>query len=127
MCRPIRDGLLSPEDIASLKGFGDYLRGTFAQNLAASAKTDASTFAETISSSARRNLLDGTPDTYWATDDRVTSADVTFDLGRAAKFQVIRLKEAIQFGQRIDALRSIAGSPIRGCRSPSPPASGRGA
>jgi alpha-L-fucosidase len=49
------------------------------------------------------HLLDGRPDTYWATDDNVTSADVTFDLGRPAKFQVIRLKEAIRFGQRIDA------------------------
>ena len=32
---PNRDGLLSPEDVASLQGFGAYLRATFAQNLAA--------------------------------------------------------------------------------------------
>ena len=50
------------------------------------------------------NLLDGRADTYWATDDRVTSADVTIDLGRGAKFQIIRLREAIQLGQRIDAV-----------------------
>ncbi|MCU1238081.1 MAG: coagulation factor 5/8 type domain protein, partial [Candidatus Solibacter sp.] len=41
--------------------------------------------------------------TYWATDDGVTSADVTFDLGHAVKFQVIRLREEIRFGQRVDA------------------------
>ena len=100
---PNRDGLLSAEDVASLAGFGAYLRGTFAQNLAARAKADAShvrggndkQFGPAL-------LLDGRPDTYWATDDNVTSADVTFDLGRPAKIQVIRLKEAIRFGQRID-------------------------
>jgi alpha-L-fucosidase len=48
-------------------------------------------------------MLDGKPDTYWATDDGVTSADVTFDLGKPVKVQVIRLKEAIRFGQRVDA------------------------
>jgi alpha-L-fucosidase len=34
----------------------------------------------------------------------VTSADVTFNLARPTKFQVFRLKEAIRFGQRIDAV-----------------------
>ena len=48
------------------------------------------------------HLLDGRPDTFWATDDKVISADVTIDLGRPEKFQAIRLKEAIRFGQRID-------------------------
>jgi alpha-L-fucosidase len=48
-------------------------------------------------------MLDGKPDTYWATDDGVVNADATFDLGRPVKFQVIRLREAIRFGQRVDA------------------------
>jgi alpha-L-fucosidase len=51
-----------------------------------------------------QNLVDGRPDTYWATDDRVTAPDVTLDLGRPVKFQVIRLREAIALGQRIDAV-----------------------
>jgi alpha-L-fucosidase len=101
---PNRDGLFSAEDVASLKGFGAYLRGTFAQNLAARAKADASHVrGGNEKQFGPAYLLDGRPDTYWATDDSVTSADVTFDLGRPAKIQVIRLKEAIHFGQRIDA------------------------
>ncbi len=35
---PNRDGLLSAEDVASLKAFGDYRRATFGKNLAAGAK-----------------------------------------------------------------------------------------
>jgi alpha-L-fucosidase len=101
---PNRDGLISPEDIASLKGLGDYLRGTFAQSLLAKAKADATHLRGNDKQYGPANLIDGRGDTYWATDDRITSADVTFDLGRPAKIQVIRLREAIQFGQRIDAV-----------------------
>jgi alpha-L-fucosidase len=101
---PNRNGLLSAEDVASLKGLGDYLRGTFGQNLAAKAKVDASHLRGNDKQYGAANLVDGRADTYWATDDRTTGADVTFDLGRAAKIQVIRLREAIQFGQRIDAV-----------------------
>jgi alpha-L-fucosidase len=100
---PNRDGLLSAEDIASLRGFGEYLKGTFGQNLAARARADASHVRGNDKQFGPSHLLDGRPDTYWATDDKITSADVTIDLGRAAKIQVIRLKEAIRFGQRVDA------------------------
>jgi alpha-L-fucosidase len=101
---PNRDGVLSAEDIGSLKEFGDYLRGTFALNLASKAKADASHVRASDKQYGPSNLLDGRPDTFWATDDRITSADVTFDLGRPAKFQVIRIREAIRFGQRIEAV-----------------------
>jgi alpha-L-fucosidase len=100
---PNRDGLLSAEDLASLAGFGAYLRGTFTQNVAAHAKADASNVRGNDKQYGPAHLLDGRADTYWATDDHVTSADVTIDLGRPTKFQVIRLKEAIRFGQRIDS------------------------
>ena len=101
---PNRQGLISPQDTASLKSFGDYLRSTFAENLAAKARTDASHVRGNDKRYGPAALVDGRPDTWWATDDRITSADVTFDLGRAAKFQVIRLREAVQFGQRVDAV-----------------------
>jgi alpha-L-fucosidase len=100
---PNRDGLLSAEDIASLQGFGAYLKATFSQNLAARAKADATHVRGNDKQFGAAQMLDGKPDTYWATDDGVTSADVTFDLGKPVKFQVIRLKEAIRFGQRVDA------------------------
>ena len=100
---PNRDGLLSAEDIASLQGFGAYVKGTFATNLAARARTDATHVRGNDKQFGPAHLLDGRPDTFWATDDNVVSADVTFDLGRPVKFSVIRLKEAIRYGQRIDA------------------------
>jgi alpha-L-fucosidase len=99
---PNREGLLSPEDVASLKSLGAYLAGTFGQNLAAKAKTDATHVRGNDKQYGPANLVDGRADTYWATDDKVTAPDATIDLGRPQKIQVIRLREAIRFGQRID-------------------------
>jgi len=89
---PDRDGLLDAPDVASLKAFGEYRRGAFAKNLAAGAKASA----------GARALVDGRDETYWAAPS--TAAEVTFDLPRPAEFQVVRVKEAIQFGQRVGGM-----------------------
>ncbi len=98
---PDRRGLLHELDVKALAGFGDAVRATFAKNLAAKAKLKASNVR---SGSSAKNLLDGNRATYWSTDDAVKTAEVTIDLGHAATFNVIRIREAIQFGQRIDAV-----------------------
>jgi alpha-L-fucosidase len=100
---PNRDGLLQAEDIASLQGFGGYLRQTFAANLAASAKASASNVRGNDKVYAPANLLDGRAETFWATDDSVLTADATFEFGRPTTFSVIRIAEEIRFGQRVDA------------------------
>jgi alpha-L-fucosidase len=100
---PNRDGLLSAPDIASLKGFGDYRRSTFARNLAAEAKATASNVRGNDPAFGAANLIDGREETYWATDDSAPEAAATFDLPRETSFGVIRVREAIRFGQRIDA------------------------
>src|SRR3954452_11237815 len=76
---PNRDGLISSEDVASLKGIGDYLRGTFAVNLAAKSRTDASHVRGNDKQYGAATLVDERADPYWATGDRVPSADVTLD------------------------------------------------
>jgi len=101
---PNRDGLLQREDLASLKGFGEFRRATFGRNLAARARASASNMRGNSRMYGPMNLFDGRNDTYWATDDSVLAAEVTVDLGRATTFNVIRIREAIRFGQRIDAI-----------------------
>jgi len=101
---PNRDGLLQADDIASLQGFGDYLRTTFATNLTADAKVAASSVRGKDQTYAASNLVDGQPETFWATDDSVRIADATIDFPRPATFGVIRIREEIRLGQRIDAL-----------------------
>jgi alpha-L-fucosidase len=100
---PNRDGLLQAEDIAALQGLRGYLRATFSGNLAAKAKAIASNVRGKDPSYAAANLIDGRPDTAWATDDAVLAAEVDIDFGRPKTFSVIAVAEDIRFGQRVDA------------------------
>jgi alpha-L-fucosidase len=49
-------------------------------------------------------VLDSRRDTYWTTDDRITTPDLTLDLGREVTFNVVRLREYLPLGQRVDAV-----------------------
>lgn len=101
---PDRRGLLHENDVASLRGFNSLVKGTFKQNLAEKAKVAASGVrTKDAKAFGPRNLLDGNRYTYWSTDDSVLTPEVTFDMGRPAKFNVVRLRENIRLGQRIDS------------------------
>jgi len=101
---PNRQGMLSPEDVAALKAFGDYRRATFAKNLLAGAKASAAEVRGKDPAFGPAHLIDGRTGTYWATDDAVVTADAIFDLPKPARFRVIRVREAIRFGQRLDGI-----------------------
>ncbi len=101
---PNRDGQLQAEDGATLKAFGEYRRATFGRNLLAGARAAASDVRGRSAAYAPAHLIDGREDTCWATADGVLAADATFDLPRPARFNVIRVREAIRFGQRVDGI-----------------------
>ncbi len=114
---PNKDGVLEDEDVASLKAFGSILKQTFAVNLAKGAKLTASNVRGETSHlhagnpAADRNrsiygpaqLLDNDRYSYWSTDENVTTPVLTLDLGTQKSFNVIRLRENIKLGQRIEA------------------------
>jgi alpha-L-fucosidase len=100
---PDRKGRLSPEDVASLRGFEQILHSTFQINLAGHARLRASNVRGNERRYHPANLLDGDPDSYWATDDAVTSPTLTVEFPRPAKLNVVRLREALQLGQRIES------------------------
>jgi alpha-L-fucosidase len=96
---PDRRGLLHENDVACLRDFGAMVRGTFQEKLAAKAKIKASNVRKGFDA---KNVLDGDRNTYWATDDSVTKAAVELTLPAATRFNVVRLRENIQLGQRIE-------------------------
>jgi len=100
---PNRSGLLQDTDIQSLMGFRKRLERMFAVDLAQGTKLKASNVRGASSLFDAYKLVDHDPNTYWATDDSVRSADVTIDLERPQKVSVVRLGEAIALGQRIRA------------------------
>ncbi|MFZ0592611.1 MAG: alpha-L-fucosidase [Bryobacteraceae bacterium] len=100
---PDRRGLLYETDVNSLREFGKLREQTFAANLAAGAKLTALNVRDASSMYGPGNLFDGNRDTYWATDEAVTTPNLTLEFEQPVSFNVIRLRENIRLGQRIGA------------------------
>ena len=99
---PDKRGRLHDNDVAVLKKFGEWKRETFRVNLAAGARATASNTRGNAPTFAPDNVLDGKPDTYWATDDAVKTPELVLDLGKPTPFNVVSLREYLPLGQRID-------------------------
>ncbi len=99
---PDRRGRIHENDAKILKEWHAVLEATFAVDLARGA---------TVSGPARGgdtrfapgNVVDGDPDTYWATDDDVHTASLVIELPKPTTFNVVRIREYLPLGQRIDA------------------------
>ena len=101
---PNKHGLVSDSDITSLTQFGSIIKNTFADNLALGARCQASNVRGGDSAFAASNILSKSASKYWTTDNAVTSGSVELDLKKDQTFNVIRLREAIQLGQRVEAV-----------------------
>ena len=100
---PDRRGLLGEADVAALRGFGVLRSSTFRKNLAAGAKARTSNVRGADAAFGPEKLLDGDRQTYWATDDATKTAEVVFETTRPLRFNVVRLRENIGLGQRVDS------------------------
>jgi alpha-L-fucosidase len=102
---PDRRGRIPDADVQSLREFHRIIESTFANNLAAGSKISASNTRGGGGDSrfAPQNVLDGKRATYWATDDAVTTPELILDLGKEVTFNVVRLREFLPLGQRIEA------------------------
>jgi alpha-L-fucosidase len=101
---PMPSGELHPDDIKSMREFGTILQNTFANNLAAGATINASNTRAKSALFSANQLIDQDRYSYWATDDSVTHPSVVFQLKNKSRFNVIRLRENIKLGQRIEAV-----------------------
>lgn len=100
---PNKTGRISDEDVAILKEFGKILKETFSINLAKGAILTASNVrGGNTSKFGPQNLLDDNRYTYWATNDGDTKPYLIADLDQPKTFNVIRLRENIKLGQRIE-------------------------
>ncbi len=101
---PDRNGLVCQADATALRAFGNLLRALFAENLAQSAVAASEQTRASGKSTLFEptNVLDGESHTYWATDDGVTSGEVVLTLPSVVEFDVVRLRENITLGQRVD-------------------------
>jgi len=100
---PDRRGRWHENDIAALRGFRRLRDATFARNLTPDARITAShTRGAADPRFAPANVRDGKPDTYWSTDNPVTTPELTLTLSKPASVSLLRLREYLPLGQRIE-------------------------
>jgi alpha-L-fucosidase len=95
-----RRGLVNENDIARLMEFRAARESALGTILAKGSIT-ASNVRGDDRSFAPANVLDGSFDTYWATDDGITNATLTLDLGHETDIDTVLLQENIALGQRV--------------------------
>ena len=100
---PDRRGRIHENDVEALRAMRAALDATFERDLARAAVLTASNTRGDDPAFAAQHLIDDRRDTYWATDDAVTAAEVTVTFPERQTFNVVRLREYIQLGQRVDA------------------------
>jgi alpha-L-fucosidase len=100
---PDRRGLLHDTDVERLHGLRRWLDGTFAHDLARGARASADHVRGGAAAFAADRTVDGDASTYWATDDGVTRATLELRLPAAARFDQLRLREAVALGQRVES------------------------
>lgn len=101
---PDRRGRVHENDEKSLRELGRRLASTFARNLLAGAKASASNVRGDQPGFGPAQLLDAKRNSYWATDDGVHTPSVEFELAAPVEFDVVRIREHIALGQRIEGI-----------------------
>ncbi len=101
---PMPEGYLHDNDILSLKAFGQKLKQTFSVNLAAQATAKASNVRGNNQRFGTANLFDADRYSYYAADDSALQPELEIDLGSSQTFDLIRIRENIKLGQRLDSV-----------------------
>ena len=101
---PDRRGQIPVPDVNSLREFRRILDATFREDYARGALVSASNVRGNGDRRfSPRNVIDGRRDTYWATDDQIMTPELVIDLRRERTFNVVRLREYLPLGQRVEA------------------------
>jgi alpha-L-fucosidase len=98
---PDQRGLIHENDVKALKGFRELLDNEFKVNLALHAKVKADSYRGESDMYSAVNLVDNNNETYWTTDDEVTSSAIEIDLNQGQTIKYVLLKEYIRLGQRV--------------------------
>ena len=98
---PDQRGLFHENDIKALYGFRSILNREFAKNKALGASVTASSYRGSAPAYAAGNVTDNSNETYWATDDGVTTGSLEINTGKVQTIKYVMLQEYIKLGQRV--------------------------
>jgi len=99
---PDQRGQIHETDVASLQEFGRRRDAIFADDLARRARVTASNVRGPARRYRPENVIDEKRDTYWATDEDVTNADLALEFPQPITFNVVRIREYLPLGQRVE-------------------------
>jgi alpha-L-fucosidase len=98
---PDKRGLIHETDVQSLLEWRKMLNREFNINLASNADIHVDTYRGGSPLYAAENVIDGNKDTYWSTDDDVTSGVLEIDFVDVRNVKYVVLQEYIRLGQRV--------------------------
>ena len=93
-------GLVHPNDSARLVELGQAIQSEFKTNLAQHTKVETSN--DRGSSFTGANLIDGNKESYWATEDSITTASATLIFTEPTNINRFLVQEHIALGQRVE-------------------------
>jgi alpha-L-fucosidase len=94
-------GLIHPNDEKTALEFAKAVKESFAVNLVEKSKAEASNVRGNAKEYGAEMAIDNDNNSYWATDDNVTKATLTLDLGKPTLFNRFLAQEYIRLGQRV--------------------------
>ncbi len=98
---PDRRGILHENDVKALLGWRKLINEAFKTNLASNAKVQADSYRGNSKQFAAINVTDGNKESYWTTNDNVTTGNLIIDLGSVKQIKYVTLQEYIKLGQRV--------------------------
>ncbi len=97
-----RRGRIHENDVKSLLEFRDYIDRTFSTNRTEGASAIEGEFQLRLGKFSPFNLIDDSRRTYWMPDSTAEAPEVTINFRRTVSFNVIRLREYLPLGQRVE-------------------------
>ncbi len=98
---PDRRGQIHENDVRSLREFSRLRNAIFSNDLARRATVRASNVRGGARRFDPRNVIDGKRETYWATDDGITNAELVLEFSQPTTFNIVGLREFLPLGQRV--------------------------
>ena len=95
------NGLIHQNDEKAALELAATVKASFKQNLAENKKATATNVRGNSKKFGAENSLDNSKDTYWATDDSVTTASLTIDFEKPTLMNRFLVQEYIRLGQRV--------------------------
>jgi len=97
------NGLINAIDEKNALEFAGAVKKTFAINLAKDTKVTATDSRNNDKKFGAQNVIDEDKDTYWSTNDNVTTSSLTINFRKTTSFNRFLVQEYIRLGQRVQS------------------------